>query len=412
MPAQALSHLRICDFTGQLAGAGATRFLAAFGAQVIRVEDPATEGRWDILRGAPPFVDDRRGVEFGGQFQNHNVEKLGVTINLRTEPGKDLLRRLIAVSDVVAENFSAGVMDRLGFSYDEMRALRPDIVYASNCGFGHTGPYRRFKTWGPVVQAVSGLTFSSGLPNQPSAGWGYSYMDHTGGYYMAMAIMMALHHRHVTGEGQWVDLSTVEAGVTLNGPALLDHAANGRPLRRAGMPHSNRGWPGRMAPHGIYPAAGDDAWIAIACRHDADWAALAAQVAEPWARDAGLAGLAGRLADLDTLDDRLTAWTARHDATALAARLQESGVPASRVQTPEQRIEEDPATAAWGLWPEVQHPLMGAVRVDGLPLRLSETDWEIARGAPLLGQHNDVVFGDLLGVDRAERDQLQAAGVI
>ena len=132
----------------------------------------------------------------------------------------------------------------------------------------------------------------------------------------------------------------------------------------------------------------------------------------PGQRDAGLAGLAGRLAELDTLDDRLAAWTARHDATALAARLQESGVPASRVQTPEQRIEEDPATAAWGLWPEVQHPLMGAVRVDGLPLRLSETDWEIARGAPLLGQHNDVVFGDLLGVDRAERDQLRAAGVI
>ena len=197
----ALSHLRICDFTGQLAGAGATRFLAAFGAQVIRIEDPVNQGRWDILRGMPPYVDERRGVEFGGPFNNHNVEKLGVTLNLRTERGKELLRELVAVSDVVAENFSAGVMERLGFEYEALKALREDIIYVSNCGFGHRGPYRDYKTWGPIVQAVSGLTFSSGLPDQPPAGWGYSYMDHTGGYYMAIAILMALRHRNQTGEG-------------------------------------------------------------------------------------------------------------------------------------------------------------------------------------------------------------------
>ncbi|MXY37270.1 MAG: CoA transferase, partial [Dehalococcoidia bacterium] len=189
--AQALSHLRICDFTGQLAGAGATRFLAAFGAQVIRIEDPVNQGRWDILRGMPPYVDERRGVEFGGPFNNHNVEKLGVTLNLRTDRGKELLRELVAVSDVVAENFSAGVMERWGFGYEELQAIREDIIYVSNCGFGHRGPYRDFKTWGPIVQAVSGLTFSSGLPDQPPAGWGYSYMDHTGAYYMAIAILMA-----------------------------------------------------------------------------------------------------------------------------------------------------------------------------------------------------------------------------
>src|SRR5947209_5599474 len=150
----ALSHLTICDLSGQLAGAGATRYLAAMGAQVIRIEDPVRQGRWDILRGAPPYVDDRRGVDLGGPFNNHNVEKLGVTINLRTDAGRDLLRRLVAVSDVVTENFAAGVLAGLGFSYDELRRIRPDLIYVSNSGFGHSGPYAGFKTWGPIVQAV------------------------------------------------------------------------------------------------------------------------------------------------------------------------------------------------------------------------------------------------------------------
>src|SRR4029079_9366119 len=131
-----LSHIRICDFTGQLAGAGATRVLAAFGAQVIKIEDPVTEGRWDILRGMEPFVDDRRGIEFGGGFQNHNVEKLGITLNLRPDRGKELLRQLVEVSGVVSENCAAGVLERWGFDYPALRAINDDIIYVSNCGFG------------------------------------------------------------------------------------------------------------------------------------------------------------------------------------------------------------------------------------------------------------------------------------
>ncbi|EGJ32849.1 putative acyl-CoA transferases/carnitine dehydratase, partial [Moorena producens 3L] len=160
----ALGRYRICDFTGQLAGAGATKWLAAFGAEVIRIEDPVREGRWDILRTMPPFVDDRRGVDFGGGFQNHNVEKKGITLNLRTDRGKELLREIVKRSDVVSENFAAGVLEKLGFGYEALKELKPDIIYVSNCGFGHTGPYASFKTWGPIVQAVSGLTHTSGLP--------------------------------------------------------------------------------------------------------------------------------------------------------------------------------------------------------------------------------------------------------
>src|SRR5437868_424999 len=199
---QALAGVRICDFTGQLAGAGATKWLAAFGAQVIRIEDPVRQGRWDILRGVPPFVDERRGVNLGGAFNNHNVEKLGVTIDLRTERGKELMRSLVAISDVVTENFAAGVLARLGFPYEELQRIRPDILYVSNSGFGHRGPYKGFKTWGPIVQAVCGLTFSSGLPDQPPAGWGYSYMDHHGGNFMAIAILAGLIHRNRTGENR------------------------------------------------------------------------------------------------------------------------------------------------------------------------------------------------------------------
>jgi crotonobetainyl-CoA:carnitine CoA-transferase CaiB-like acyl-CoA transferase len=403
----ALSHVRICDFTGQLAGAGATRWLAAFGAQVIRVEDPVNQGRWDILRGTEPFKDERRGVELGGGFQNHNVEKLGVTLNLRTERGKELLRELVRVSDVVAENFAAGVLERWGFSYDAMRAIRPDIVYVSNCGFGHRGPYREFRTWGPIVQACCGLTFSSGLPGLPPAGWGFSYMDHHGGNFMAIAILAALVHRARTGEGQWVDMSCTEAGASLLGPALLDYTVNGRPLRRPGMPDSNRSQFPRMAPHGIYPCTGDDDWVAVSCRDDAEWRALA-----------GLAGIDGfatlteRLSCEDALDERVGAWTRPLDKYDVAARLQAVGVPAAAVQKPAERIDHDPDTEAWGLWPTVRHREMGEVRVDGEPVHLGETDWVIERGSPCLGEHNDEVFGGILGLSAGELDDLRAAGVI
>src|SRR5215208_6911386 len=398
----ALSDIRVCDFTGQLAGAGATRFLAAFGAEVIRIEDPTNEGRWDILRGIPPFPYERRGINLGGAFNNHNVEKLGVTLNLRTARGRELLRDLIAVSDAVTENFAAGVLARLGFSYEALTAINPGIVYVSNCGFGHTGPYAGFKTWGPSVQAFSGLTFSSGLPEQPPAGWGYSYMDHTGAYYMAMAIMMALYHQRETGEGQWVDCATTEAATTLDGPALLDYTVNGRPLRRPGMPHSNRSQSPPMAPHGIYRALEEDTWVALACRDARDWRALAGVIGGPWTAEPRFATLDGRLEYEDELDAHLEGWTRRRDPFATAALLQAAGVPASAVQTPEQRIEHDANTSAWGLWPEVEHAEMGRVRVDGLPVHLSETDWRIRRGAPCLGQHNEYVFGELLGLSTRE----------
>jgi crotonobetainyl-CoA:carnitine CoA-transferase CaiB-like acyl-CoA transferase len=408
----ALSRYRICDFTGQLAGAGATKWLASFGAEVIRIEDPVRQGRWDILRGIDPFVDERRGIDMGGGFNNHNTDKKGITLNLRTEKGKALLAELVKKSDVVSENFAAGVLESWGFGYERLKALKPDIVYVSNCGFGHAGPYRKFKTWGPIVQAVSGLTFTSGLPDLPPAGWGYSYMDHTGAYYMAMAILLALIHRERTGEGQWVDLACTEAALTLHGPALLDWTVNGRSLRRPGHPNSNRNeWPA-MAPHGIYPCAGDDEWVAIACRDDADWRALAAAIDQPWCAERTFANVQSRIGDETRLDDLVSAWTRPLRKLDVERTLRDAGVPVAAVLKPQERIGLDGSTEAFGLWPTVKHTKMGHVRVDGQPVHFSSTDWRIEHGAPCLGEHNEEVLTTLLGLSRDDIAALRKEGVI
>lgn len=405
----ALAGYRICDFTGQLAGAGATKWLAAFGAEVIRIEDPVRQGRWDILRGNPPYKDERRGIDMGGAFNNHNTDKLGITLNLKTGKAREILRRLIAVSDVVSENFAAGVLERWGFGYEAQRAIRPDIIYVSNCGFGHHGPYSRFKTWGPIVQAVSGLTHTSALPGQPPAGWGYSYMDHTGGYYMAMAILAALLHRQRTGEGQWVDLACTEAALTLNGPALLDWTVNGRGVRDREV-YSNRDQFGSMAPHNIYRCAGDDEWIAIACRDDDQWSRLAACIRHPWTES--FTTLESRLQRQDELDRQIDAWTRTWNKFDLEAALRAREVPVGAVQKPAERIDRDPTTSAFGLWPTVTHSAIGDVRVDGQPVHFSVTDWQQKRGAPCLSEHTRGVLTGLLGYTDTEVDAFYAEGVL
>lgn len=412
-PPGALAGLRICDFTGQLAGAGATKWLAAFGAEVIRIEDPVREGRWDILRGNEPFVDDRRGINLGGGFNNHNTDKKGITLNLRTEEGKAILERLVGLSDAVTENFAVGVLEKWGFGYEKLKAIKPDIVYVSNCGFGHDGPYSQFKTWGPIVQAVSGLTYSSGLCGQEPAGWGYSYMDHTGGYYMAMAIMLALLHRNRTGEGQWVDLSCSDAALSLNGPALLDWTVNGRAARAEDGVNSNRSQWQPMAPHGIYPTQskrdGSDDWIAIACQSDEQWSKLCALIDEPWCVAPEYKAVAGRIEGQDQLDLYLSGWTAKHDKFELTALLQKLPVSAAPVMKPQERIESKDNDS---LWPTVKHSEMGEIPVDGQPVTFSETPWKSERGAPCLSEHTRVVLGDLLDFKETEIDDLYERGIV
>lgn len=390
-----------------MAGAGATKILAAFGAQVVRVEDPTTQGLWDALRGVGPYVDERRGINLGAGFNNHNVGKYGVTIDMRTPEGKDLLRELISVSDIVCENFAAGVMAKRGFGYDELRKIRADIIYVSNCGFGHTGPYRDFKTWGPIVQAVSGLTFTAGMPDTEPAGWGFSYMDHVSALYMTTAILAALHHRDRTGEGQHVDLATVPAGIAMLPTEVLDWTVNGRATKAGG----NRADFGEMAPHGIYPCSGEDRWIAIACRDERELGVLAKVLNEPGLASDRFATLAQRLRAADELDALIGSAAATRDATKLADDLVGAGVPASVVKSPPERIDDHDLDAI-GLFPTVSHPDIGQVRVEGIPIRCSASPWQITAAAPRLGQHNREVFVDLLGHSEAELDDWAQRGVI
>jgi crotonobetainyl-CoA:carnitine CoA-transferase CaiB-like acyl-CoA transferase len=404
-----LQDVRICDLSGQLAGAGATRVLAAFGAQVIRIEDPVRKGMWDIVRQIGPRIHHDLGPEGGSGFNNHNVEKLGITLNLRTERGKELLAELVRVSQAVTENFAAGVMDRLGFGYERLRELRPDIVYVSNSGFGHAGPYHSFKSWGPIAQAMSGLTHTSGLPGLEPAGWGYSYMDHSGAYTMAIALLAALYHQRRTGEGQWVDIACAEAGIALAGLAALDASVNGRDERAVPVDSSRSP---AMAPHGIYPCRDEDTWVAIAVRDDDDWTALVTVIGAPWASDPRFADLAGRLAGLDELDRLVGEWTHTQERDAVVAAVRSMDVPGAPVLRPYERCDDNPDNEAWGLWPTAVHSQHGPIRVDGLPVHLSAGDWRIERGGPLLGEDNERVFGEVLGLSSKEVGQLAEEGVI
>jgi crotonobetainyl-CoA:carnitine CoA-transferase CaiB-like acyl-CoA transferase len=259
---------------------------------------------------------------------------------------------------------------------------------------------------------MSGLTFTSGLPDTEPAGWGYSYMDHTGGMYMALAILFALIHKQRTGEGQWVDLSCTEAGLTLNGPAILDWTVNGRPMRRADQPEGNRSSSPPMAPHGIFACRGDDEWVSIACRSDADWEVLVGLIDEPWARDAKWKTLAGRIDQQDDLETRITSWTRGQDKFDLQRRVLAGGVPSAAVQKPPERIDNDPGTTEFELWPEVEHTKMGRVRVDGLPVHFAKTDWKIEQGGPCVGEHTDEVLSGLLGYDADEIAKLHEEGIV
>jgi crotonobetainyl-CoA:carnitine CoA-transferase CaiB-like acyl-CoA transferase len=237
-------------------------------------------------------------------------------------------------------------------------------------------------------------------------------MDHMGANMMAVALLAGLVHRSRTGEGQWIDMASTEAGLTLAGPELLDSTVNDRPLRRPGSPNSNRVSYPVMAPHGVFPAAGEDSWVAIACRDDADWERLAAVIDEEWAQAEKFKFLEGRLAAVDDLEERMAAWTSRYSRREVQDMVRGGGVPAALVASPEDRIEHDRTTRDWGLWPTVVYGDGRTVRVDGLPLHLSETDWVIARGGPALGQHNDYVFGEVLGIDQDEQAALARDGVI
>ncbi|MGE3622116.1 MAG: CoA transferase, partial [Acidimicrobiia bacterium] len=419
----ALEGVRVLDFTWFLASAGGTRFLAAMGAECIKVEwkgNPDTRlaamapvgGRAarEAATGPLPGVED---PDMGGQFNNKNPGKRGLSLNVRDPRGLDIARRLVAMSDIVAEGFSPGVMDRLGLGWDALREIRPDIIYAQQSGMGTRGTYGRFRAVGPIAAALSGISEMSGLPEPAMpAGWGYSYLDWIGAYSFATAMLTALHHRERTGRGQWIDASQTESGLFIAGGAVLDWSANGRAWARTG----NRSPHKPAAPHGAYPCAGEDRWIALACFEDDEWQALAKVVGEPWTADSRFATLAGRLRRQDELDGLVGAWTATRERYALMAELQEAGVPAGVCQTAEDRCDVDPQLAHLRWLTEVTGTKIGRWPVAEVPVKMSATPphagGPLDRGAPGYGEDNEWVLGELLGMSSAEIARLAEEDVI
>jgi crotonobetainyl-CoA:carnitine CoA-transferase CaiB-like acyl-CoA transferase len=318
------------------------------------------------------------------------------------------------MSDIVAEGFSPGVLDSWGLGYDALKAIKPDIIYVQQSGMGAQGRYGRFRTVGPIANSFSGLSEMSGLPEPAMpAGWGYSYLDWMGAYSFALAMLSALFHRARTGEGQWIDASQTEVGLFINGTTILDWSANGRIWSRYG----NRSPYKPAAPHGAYPCAGEDRWLAIACFGDDEWHALTKVAERPdWAADARFVDLASRIANQDALDAAVAQWTKTGDAYRMMLALQRAGVPAGVCQTAEDRCDRDPQLAALNWLTEVTGTKIGRWPVAEVPVKLSESPayigGRIDRGAPCYGEDNDYVYGELLGMSSREIAALAEDGVI
>ena len=419
-----LQGVKILDFAWFLASAGGTRFLAAMGAESFKVEwkdNPDTRlaamapvgGRAarDAATGPLPGVKD---PDMGGQFHNKNAGKRGISLNIRHPKGLQIAKDLVRVCDIVAEGFSPGVLQRLGLGYDEMKKIRPDIVYIQQAGMGAHGVYGRMRTVGPVAAAFAGQGDMSGLPEPAMpVGWGYSYLDWMGAYGYALALLGALYHRERTGEGQWIDASQCESGLFLTGTTVLDWWANGREWRRYG----NRSPYKPAAPHGAYRCAGADRWIAIACFTQQEWQALT-EVAgrSTWLEDRRFATLADRLAHQDALDASVEAWTRTQDPYACMMALQRAGVPAGVCQNAEDRCDHDPQLRHLKWLTEVTGTKIGTWPVYELPMKLSRTPayvgGPIDRGAPCYGEDNEWLLTTLLGMTQSDVQRLAEEGVI
>ena len=413
-----LEGIRVLDLTWIIAGPIWTRILGDCGADVIRIEH---EQAIDPIRMGLPIIGSTPNLNNSGFFNYINRNKRSMLLNIRHPEGSEIFSQLITESDVVVENFSSGVMESWGFGYDHLKELREDIIYCSISGFGHTGPDSHYTTWGPTAQALSGQTIMSGLPDLPPAGWGFSFMDHTAGYSAAIAILMALYHRDLNGEGQYIDLSQVEAGSVLTGSAVLDYTINNRSWKRVGFPPGNHSWEPEVAPHNTYRTlehnGDDDRWIAIACLSDGEWESLARVIsmtdddAARWASDSQFDTNQGRLRNESILDRHIEDWTSSRDGYELMKLLQATGVKAAVCQKPGDRVIHDPQLKHRGWWQTLVHPELGECVYDGVAPHLEKTPGLVQKASPLFGEHTDEVMVDVLGLSNHQIADLRDQGV-
>ena len=410
----ALAGYRVIDLGSAWAAPMAAHLLADMGAEVIKVESRA---KMDGMRLGRPMVgedaaggDEGRWPELQPVFHGLHRNKQSVTLNLKEPEGIDLLRGLIARSDVVIDNFSPGVMERLGLDYAALRRLRPDIVVVAMPAAGNSGPLRDVIAYAPIVLALSGLMSLVGYEDGALVGELQSaWSDAVAGLHAAMAATVALRHRSRTGRGQYIEAAQLEGTVSWLGEAVMDVTMN----RREPAPIGNAGV--GLAPHGVYPCAGGDRWISIAVGGEDEWHGLCAAARRlgpaPWTRDPRFADSYRRLRQREALDAALRRWTVHFDAGYLTVALQAEGVAAFPVMNIEDQFL-DPHFRERGAWVEMEHPMAGAEWLYGLAWRLSRTPGRIASPAPLLGQHNERVLGGLLGTPPDELRRLEASGAV
>lgn len=399
-----LAGIRVANFGWGWLGPVAGQTLAWLGAEVYKIESRA---RIDMNRTLPPFGGGVRDPD--RSLQNHAgwAGNGSVAIDLKKPEGQDLARRLVAHCDVAIENFGPGVMNKLDLGYERLRAVRPDVILASMPAAGLTGPMRGVRTYGMSLSSIAGLDSLTGYAGGPPVPVENAFADPLGGIIGAFGVLVALAHRARTGQGQHVDFSQQEGVVQLVGPAFMDYVMNGR----VAGPIGNRHPLAADAPHGVFPCAGDDRWISIAVVGDDEWRGLVRAMGSPgWANEPALATASGRVARCEELAARISEWTKGFDDRALAARLQEDGVPAAPVSSIADLLL-DPQLRARGTFVEVDHPLGFRETIYGAYVAASGFPVDVRPG-PCIGQDNDHVFREIVGLGEAEYRRLVDTKVI
>ena len=399
-----LAGLRVIDFTAFWAGPFVTHYLAAMGADVIKIESIQRPDGMRFQSVKPATAE--QWWEWGALFQMVNLGKRGITLDLSRPAGVALVKRLLALADAAVENFSPRVMDNLGLGYEELAASNPRLIMVRMPAFGLDGPWRDRVGFAQTMEQISGMAWMTGFADGPPI-IPRGPCDPLAGLHAIAALLIALEQRARTGRGQLVESTMVEAALNAAAEIVLEYGAYGTALRRDG----NRGPVG--APQNLYTCRGADRWLAVAVTTDAQWHALVDVMGNPaWARDAALASAAGRRARHDRIDRGLAEWCAQRDATAAAETLLARGIAAAPV-TAAARLPDNPHLRARGFFEPVAHPLVGRHEYPALPLRRAAdgAPWN-TRPAPTLGQHTADVLQDLLGLSDTEIAQLRADGII
>jgi crotonobetainyl-CoA:carnitine CoA-transferase CaiB-like acyl-CoA transferase len=411
LPRGPLTGLRVLDFTTAWAGPMTGRILAFLGAEVVKVESASRPDTWRMHNAvfqAKRFPDGKAGERPHNRsalFNSQNHNKLGLSLDIKHPKGLAAMHRLAATADVVIANFTAGTLDRMGVGYEALKKIKPDIIVVEMPGFGNTGPLSKAAANGATMEMAAGMCAMIGYAGGAPTTTGQVYPDPMGGYNGAAAVMTALMHRQRTGEGQYVELSQVEASMQFIGEELLYAiAAKQDPELRGNRVR----W---AAPHDAYQAKGNDEWVTIAVGSDDEWRTLCAIMDRPdLASDPRFAAFAARWQHQDLLREPVSAWTRQHDKAAIAERLQAAGVRAAPVNTPKD-VTESPYLAAREAFVTLSHPDAGTHGYMTLPFRLSLTPGGQHRASPCLGADTRKVLLELAGLTVQEFEELEAEGV-